>query len=107
VLGHDPQSPGRTSGSESESCSSSRGLGEHHGARDALDVRRYYERPRDIDEVIELVGLSEKRDARVKTLSAARSAGSTSGSRSSRSDLVFLDEPTTGFDPARGGQPGR
>jgi ABC-2 type transport system ATP-binding protein len=61
----------------------------------------YYPRPRPADEVIELVGLAEKRDARVRTLS---------GGQLRRLDLalalvgdpelVFLDEPTTGFDPA-------
>jgi ABC-2 type transport system ATP-binding protein len=61
----------------------------------------YYPNPRPADEVIELVGLAEKRDARVRTLS---------GGQLRRLDLalalvgdpelVFLDEPTTGFDPA-------
>jgi ABC-2 type transport system ATP-binding protein len=61
----------------------------------------YYPEPRPADEVIELVGLAEKRDARVRTLS---------GGQLRRLDLalalvgdpelVFLDEPTTGFDPA-------
>jgi ABC-2 type transport system ATP-binding protein len=73
-----------------------------------LDVRElvalfagYYPRPRPPDEVIELVGLAEQRAARVRTLS---------GGQLRRLDLalalvgdpelVFLDEPTTGFDPA-------
>jgi ABC-2 type transport system ATP-binding protein len=61
----------------------------------------YYERARDVGEVIELVGLGEKREARVRTLS---------GGQLRRLDLalalvgdpelIFLDEPTTGFDPA-------
>ena len=60
----------------------------------------YYPAPRDIDEVIGLVGLAEKRDAKVKDLS---------GGQKRRLDLalgvigdpklLFLDEPTTGFDP--------
>ncbi len=60
----------------------------------------YYSRPRPVDEVIAVVGLGEKRDARVKTLS---------GGQKRRLDLalglvgdpelVFMDEPTTGFDP--------
>ena len=60
----------------------------------------YYSRPRDPVEVIELVGLDEKRSARVKTLS---------GGQKRRLDLalglvgdpelIFLHEPTTGFDP--------
>ena len=61
----------------------------------------YYAHPRDVDEVIDLVGLAQKRDEKVKTLS---------GGQKRRLDLgvaligdpepVFLDEPTTGFDPA-------
>jgi ABC-2 type transport system ATP-binding protein len=61
----------------------------------------YYERPRDIDEVIELVGLAEKRDARVKTLSGGQKRRLDLGiALVGDPDLVFLDEPTTGFDPA-------
>jgi len=61
----------------------------------------YYPHPRPAGEVIELVGLTEQREARVRTLS---------GGQLRRLDLalalvgdpelVFLDEPTTGFDPA-------
>jgi ABC-2 type transport system ATP-binding protein len=60
-----------------------------------------YPSPRDVDEVIALSGLLEKQDARVRTLS---------GGQARRLDfalaligdpeLIFLDEPTTGFDPA-------
>ena len=61
----------------------------------------YYERPRDVDEVIELVGLQEKRDARVKTLSGGQKRRLDLGiALVGDPDLVFLDEPTTGFDPA-------
>jgi ABC-2 type transport system ATP-binding protein len=61
----------------------------------------YYESPRDVDEVIQLVGLSEKRDARVKTLSGGQKRRLDLGvALVGDPDLVFLDEPTTGFDPA-------
>ena len=70
--------------------------------RETLDLfAGYYPRPRRPAEVIELVGLAEKAAARVRTLS---------GGQLRRLDLalalvgdpelIFLDEPTTGFDPA-------
>ncbi|HEY3018304.1 MAG TPA: ABC transporter ATP-binding protein [Gaiellaceae bacterium] len=60
----------------------------------------YYERPRDVDEVIRLVGLGEKRDARVKTLSGGQKRRLDLGiALVGDPELVFLDEPTTGFDP--------
>lgn len=61
----------------------------------------YYTKPRDVDEVITLVGLDQKRDARVKTLSGGQKRRLDLGvALVGDPDLVFLDEPTTGFDPA-------
>jgi ABC-2 type transport system ATP-binding protein len=61
----------------------------------------YYANARDVDEVIDLVGLSEKRDARVKTLSGGQKRRLDLGvALVGDPELVFLDEPTTGFDPA-------
>ncbi|HET7591216.1 MAG TPA: ABC transporter ATP-binding protein [Solirubrobacterales bacterium] len=69
--------------------------------REAVSLfARFYSRPRDVEQTIDLVGLGEKRDARI---------GSLSGGQKRRADvalgivgdpdLIFLDEPTTGFDP--------
>jgi ABC-2 type transport system ATP-binding protein len=70
-----------------------------------LEVHRmfagYYARPRDPDEVIALVGLAHKREARVKTLSGGQKRRLDLGiALVGDPDLVFLDEPTTGFDPS-------
>ncbi len=61
----------------------------------------YYTAPRDVDEVIALVGLDAKREARVKTLSGGQKRRLDLGiALVGDPELVFLDEPTTGFDPA-------
>ena len=61
----------------------------------------YYSKPRDVDEVIELVGLAEKSGSRVKTLSGGQKRRLDLGvALVGDPELLFLDEPTTGFDPA-------
>jgi ABC-2 type transport system ATP-binding protein len=60
----------------------------------------YYERSRDVDEVIAIVGLEEKGRQRVHTLSGGQKRRLDLGlALVGDPELVFLDEPTTGFDP--------
>ena len=62
---------------------------------------RYYPERLETDELIDIVGLGEKADARVKTLSGGqRRRLEVALGIVGNPDLVFLDEPTTGFDPA-------
>ena len=63
----------------------------------------FYPRPRPVDEVIELIGLEAKRDARVLKLSGGPAAATNVAlALVGDPDLLFLDEPTTGFhSPAR------
>jgi ABC-2 type transport system ATP-binding protein len=61
----------------------------------------YYRRSRPVDEVVELVGLVEKRDTRIKTLSGGQKRRLDLGiALVGDPEVLFLDEPTTGFDPA-------
>ena len=60
-----------------------------------------YPSPRGVGEVIELVGLEEKVRARVKTLSGGQQRRLDLGmALIGDPQLIFLDEPTTGFDPS-------
>jgi ABC-2 type transport system ATP-binding protein len=60
----------------------------------------YYSNPRAVEEVISLVGLSEKADDRARTLSGGQRRRLDVGlGIIGRPELLFLDEPTTGFDP--------
>jgi ABC-2 type transport system ATP-binding protein len=60
----------------------------------------YYERSRPVDEVVELIGLHDQRDQRVRRLSGGQRRRLDLGlALVGDPELIFLDEPTTGFDP--------
>jgi ABC-2 type transport system ATP-binding protein len=61
----------------------------------------YYPKPRTVDDVLELVGLVDKADARAKTLSGGQQRRlDVALGIIGNPELLFLDEPTTGFDPS-------
>jgi ABC-2 type transport system ATP-binding protein len=102
VLGFDPQRRPRALRERVGIVLQQTGIYRHLGVREALaHFAALYPAPRDPDEVIALVGLQGKEDAQARTLS---------GGQVRRLDLalaligdpelVFLDEPTTGFDPS-------
>jgi ABC-2 type transport system ATP-binding protein len=102
VLGEDPEHGGRSFKSRIGIVLQSSAVYHLLSVREIVELfAGYYPKPRPAGEVIDLVGLGEKREARVRTLS---------GGQLRRLDLalalvgdpelVFLDEPTTGFDPA-------
>ena len=102
VLGHDPQNPGPEFRQRIGVVLQQSELWPNLTVRETHRIfAGYYARPRDVDEVIDLVGLAEKRDARVKTLSGGQKRRLDLGvALVGDPDLLFLDEPTTGFDPA-------
>ena len=102
VLGEDPEHAGREWRAQIGIVLQSCRLDPYLTVRESLALYAgYYDHPRPIEETIEQVGLSGKADAR---------AGSLSGGQQRRLDvgmaligdpeLLFLDEPTTGFDPS-------
>ncbi len=102
VLGHDPERPGPEFRQRIGVVLQQSQLWPNITVRETHAMfAGYYEHPRDVGEVIKLVGLTEKRDARVKTLSGGQKRRLDLGiALVGDPDLVFLDEPTTGFDPA-------
>jgi ABC-2 type transport system ATP-binding protein len=102
VLGWDPQRPGHEFRQRIGVVLQQAQLWANLTVRETHAIfAGYYHHPRNVDEVIELVGLTEKRNARVKTLSGGQKRRLDLGvALVGDPDLVFLDEPTTGFDPA-------
>jgi ABC-2 type transport system ATP-binding protein len=102
VLGHDPAERERELQQRVGIVLQSCGFYPRVTVREAVaHFAKAYERPRDPDETIELVGLNEKADARAKELSGGqRRRLDLALALVGDPELVFLDEPTTGFDPA-------
>jgi ABC-2 type transport system ATP-binding protein len=102
VLGEDPERAGRgwreRIGIVLQSCR----LDPYLTVRESLQLYAgYYSAPRPIDEVVELVGLGDKADARTGKLSGGQQRRLDVGmALVGDPDLLFLDEPTTGFDPS-------
>jgi ABC-2 type transport system ATP-binding protein len=102
VLGHDPQSRPRELRRRVGIVLQSSGIySQVRVAEVVAHFAGFYPRPRDVDEVIDLVGLSEKRDERARRLSGGqRRRLDLALALIGDPELIFLDEPTTGFDPA-------
>jgi ABC-2 type transport system ATP-binding protein len=101
VLGHDPERPGPDFRERIGVVLQQSEMWPNLTVRETHAIfAGYYRAPRDVDEVIALVGLNEKAGARVKTLSGGQKRRLDLGiALIGDPDLVFLDEPTTGFDP--------
>src|SRR5687768_16326571 len=102
VLSHDPATRDRELQQRVGIVLQSCGFYPRVTVREAVEhFAKAYDRPRDAGDTIQLVGLGEKADARTKELSGGqRRRLDLALALVGDPELVFLDEPTTGFDPA-------
>jgi ABC-2 type transport system ATP-binding protein len=101
VLGHDPAKGERSLRDRVGIVLQSTGVDPFLTVRESISMYAgYYPHPRPVDEVLEVVGLTEKRDERVKRLSGGQQRRlDVAIALAGDPELLFLDEPTTGFDP--------
>jgi ABC-2 type transport system ATP-binding protein len=102
VLGHDPQRRDRALRERVGIVLQSSGIYSQITVREALSHwAGFYPSPRDVDEVLDLAGLREKQHERARRLSGGqRRRLDFALALVGDPELIFLDEPTTGFDPA-------